>query len=245
MMDDAAQGLRSATHGSLSALPPIRQSSAPTVADQVFDVLQARILRLDLPPRTRISEAEVARQMGVSRQPVREAFKRLAKLGFLTIRPQSSTTVSLISEEAILRARFIRTALEVHTCRLACTALDAAGRTALRGLLEEQRAAVAREDRDQFHALDERFHREICQLSGVGYVWDMIHDSKAHMDRIRMLSLTTASQRVALEEHGVILDAIERQDADAVAAAVTAHLDRILILINEVKAMDHGWFETI
>ena len=68
-------------------LPVIQQSAAPTVADQVFDALKKSILTLELPPGIRISETEVAKKMGVSRQPVREAFKRLAKLGFLLIRP--------------------------------------------------------------------------------------------------------------------------------------------------------------
>lgn len=85
-------------------LPVIRQETPPNVADQVLAVLQQGILTPGLQPSTRISEAEVARKMGVSRQPVGEALKRLAKRGSLLIRPQSCTTVSLISKNAILRA---------------------------------------------------------------------------------------------------------------------------------------------
>lgn len=223
-------------------LPQIRQTELPTVSDQVFAALQQRILTLELPPRTRISEAEVAKRMGVSRQPVREAFKRLARLGFLQIRPQSSTTVGLISEEAVLRARFIRTALEVQTCRLACETLTATDLEALADLIDEQKAAVAAGNRDWFHALDDRFHREICGRAGVGYVWDLIQESKAHMDRIRMLSLSSSSQRQALEEHVAVLDALVARDPDAVAAAMTRHLSRILVLIEEVRSLGHDWF---
>lgn len=229
----------------LTPLPQIRQIATPTVADQVFDELQKRILTLELPPSTRISETEVARKMGVSRQPVREAFKRLEKHGFLLIRPQSSTTVSLISEEAVLRARFIRTALEVHTARTACHTLPETGLADLASLIDAQKAAIKASDKDQFHALDDAFHRGICVGAGVGYVWDMIHDSKAHMDRIRMLSLSTSSQHLALEEHIEILAALSARQPDAAAAAVTKHLDRILVLISEVKALDHRWFADI
>ena len=56
----------------------------PTATDLIFDSLYDRILTLDLPPGARMSEAEVARALGVSRQPVRDAFWRLSKLGFLT-----------------------------------------------------------------------------------------------------------------------------------------------------------------
>ena len=231
--------------GAAVHLPQIRQTERPTVADQVFDELQRRILRLELPPRTRLSEAEVARQMGVSRQPVREAFKRLAKLGFLRIRPQSSTMVSLISEQAVLRARFIRTALEAHTCRTACATLTPAGLGRLSDLISRQKAAITAGDRDLFHALDDQFHRQICVEAGAGYVWDLIHDSKSHMDRIRMLSLNTSSQKLAFDEHVALLAAISAGKPDAAAAEITKHLDRILVLIEEVKAQDHRWFADI
>ncbi|SEN48265.1 transcriptional regulator, GntR family [Pseudorhodobacter antarcticus] len=223
-------------------LPKLARATQPSVADQVFDLLQHRILTLDLPPGTKLSEGEVAGQMGVSRQPVREAFKRLAAQGFLLIRPQRSTTVSLISEAAVLRARFIRTALETHTFRLACTTLTSADIAALRALIDAQKTAITAQDRALFHALDDQFHREVCIRSGVGYAWDLIHDSKAHMDRIRMLSLNSQSQQHALREHIAILDAIEQGNPDAAARAMDSHLSRITTLIAEVKAVNHGWF---
>ncbi|SLN20144.1 GntR family transcriptional regulator [Roseisalinus antarcticus] len=225
------------------ALPVLRQAPQPTVADQVFAALQQRILTLALPPGTRISETEVSQKMGVSRQPVREAFKRLAKLGFLVIRPQSSTTVSLISEDAVLRAQFIRTALEVKTCRTACETRTDAGLARLGDLMEQQKAAIEANDPEVFHALDDAFHIEICRIAGVAYVWDLIQESKAHMDRIRMLTLNTSSQKMAYGEHIAIRDAIAAGDADAAEAAITAHLARITIRIEEVKAQDHSFFQ--
>jgi len=224
------------------SLPVIQTAPQPSVSDQVFDALQQRILTLELPPQTRISEADVSKKMGVSRQPVREAFKRLAKLGFLIIRPQSSTMVSLISERDVLRAKFIRIALEVHTCRTACEVITSEGIGALNDLIAQQRAAVEANDKRLFHALDEAFHREICVQSGVGFVWDLILDSKAHMDRIRMLSLDATSQRLALDEHLVIFEAITNRKPDDAAAAFAQHLSRIDDLIATIKAENHNWF---
>ncbi|GLT12580.1 GntR family transcriptional regulator [Sulfitobacter porphyrae] len=224
------------------SLPVIQPAPQPTVSDQVFNALQQRILTLELPPQTKISEADVSKKMGVSRQPVREAFKRLAKLGFLNIRPQASTMVSLISERDVLRAKFIRIALEVHTCRTACEVITPKGIDALNALIAQQRAAVAANDKRRFHALDDAFHREICVQSGVGFVWDLIHDSKGHMDRIRMLSLDATSQRLALDEHIVILDAIIKRKPEDAAAAFVQHLSRIDDLIATIKAENHSWF---
>ena len=223
-------------------LPSLRPATAPTVADQVFDILQQRILSLDLAPGTRISESDVATQMGVSRQPVREAFKRLAKLGFLHIRPQSGTTVTLISEDSVLKSRFIRLALEVQTCATACDRLAPDGLDRLSQIIDRQRLAISATDRQTFHDLDDAFHRQICVSAGVGFAWEVISENKAHMDRVRMLSLDTASQRRALDEHVAIFDAIRDGDADAAVAAMTAHLSRILTLLAALKTGNHDWF---
>jgi DNA-binding GntR family transcriptional regulator len=223
-------------------LPTLDEPARPSVADQVFETLQQHILSLALPPGRKLSEVEVAGQMGVSRQPVRDAFYRLSKLGFLSIRPQRATTISLISEAAILRAKFIRTALEAETFATACETLTPADLRALQALIDAQADAVRRDARQDFHRLDDQFHREICERSRVGFAWDLIHESKAHMDRVRMLTLSAASQEMALEEHREILDAISRRDSATAIVILRKHLSRIRNLIEQIKAENHSWF---
>jgi len=70
----------------------------------------------------------------------------------------------------------------------------------------------------------------------------MIHDCKAHMDRIRMLSLNAESQKFALAEHIEILDAIARKDPNDAVRAMETHLSRITTLIAEIKSVNHDWF---
>jgi DNA-binding GntR family transcriptional regulator len=224
------------------SFPALKPEQAPTVADQVFKVLHQRILTLELPPKAKISETEVASQMGVSRQPVRESFKRLARLGFLDIRPQSGTTVSLISEEAIEKARFIRTALECEVVRTACDVISDDKLPVLKRLLDGQADAIDRNDRDTFHALDEDFHHALCDLSGLGYVWDLIQEYKAHMDRVRMLSLSATKKSLAFKEHQEIYEAIRDHDPDKAASVMEAHLSRIRVLIDQIKDENHAWF---
>jgi DNA-binding GntR family transcriptional regulator len=222
-------------------LPVIEPIGRPSVADQVFDELRRQILTLELAPGTQLSEQEVARQMGVSRQPVRDAFYRLSKLGFLLIRPQRSTTVTLISEAAVMQARFVRTALEIETVRAAAARLTEADIAALDALIEEQRHAMEAADKPLFHALDDRFHMEVCERSGVGFVWDLVAERKAHTDRVRMLSLSFAS-RLAWEDHLAIMAALKARDADAAADAIRTHLSRIRDQIAFIRAQNHSWF---
>ncbi|HIC64578.1 MAG: GntR family transcriptional regulator [Paracoccus sp. (in: a-proteobacteria)] len=208
------------------ALPALDEARPPSVTDQVYDALYERVIDLTLPPGARLSEAEVATQMGVSRQPVRDAFYRLSQMGFILIRPQRATVVTQISEQAIRQAHFIRNALEIATAREAALRLTPDQHRALDDLIARQDAAIAADDRSGFHALDDRFHHDICAFIGREVVWTLIKENKGHMDRARYLSLSYNAQN-AMQEHRVILRALRDRDPDAAAAAVTDHLSRI------------------
>lgn len=208
---------------------PKKQARTSTVAE-VFRILHTRILTMELPPGHQMSEAELARELGVSRQPVRDAVYRLSQLGLLVVRPQSGTHVSTISTAAVERARFLRTAIETETVREAATKLDAAGLGRLSALIDAQEKAVAAEDHAEFHQLDDAFHREICHAAGRGFSWDRIAEQKAHMDRVRLLTLDVGKAR-ALAEHRGILAALETGDAAAAEREMRAHLAQITSLV--------------
>lgn len=105
-------------------LRPIEETRGPSVTDLVFDALYRQVVELKIEPGTKISEAEVSKLMGVSRQPVRDAFYRLSQLGFLLVRPQRATVVTHISPQAVCEAAFMRTAIELETVRAAALAMD-------------------------------------------------------------------------------------------------------------------------
>ena len=218
----------------------VAAAARTSAADGVFEILHDRILTLDLPPGTKVSEADMAAAMGVSRQPVRDAFYRLAKLGFLTIRPQRATTVSVISTRAVMEAQFVRTAIEAETVRIACAALTTGDLHALQALLDRQGQAVAAGDKPGFHALDDRFHREICERSGHGQVWDIIREQKSQMDRVRFLSLAFASGD-AYGDHLAVFAALAARDVVAAVDLMRQHLGRILAQIRRIRA-EHGQF---
>jgi len=81
------------------------QMARRTSVDEVFDHLRDQILSLELKPGDLISEAEIAARFGLSRQPVRDAFSRLANLDMLLIRPQRATEVRRFSMRQIEKTR--------------------------------------------------------------------------------------------------------------------------------------------
>jgi DNA-binding GntR family transcriptional regulator len=223
----------------LKALEPINR---PSVADSVYEELHRQILSLDLPPGSKMSEADVANALGVSRQPVRDAFYRLSKFGFLTIRPQRATTVSYLSETAVMQARFIRAAIEAETVRVACDKLRVSDFEALDALIEDQRRAVEAKEPLLFHRLDDQFHREICERSGSGFAWEAIRENKAHMDRVRFLSLSFASND-AFSDHVKLLEAIRARDPETAMGVIRLHLARIKQQIRRIRTEHEAFFE--
>jgi len=218
----------------MSPLPLLDDLRPRTVTDQIFDALYTRVVNLTLPPGAKLSEAEVAAQMGVSRQPVRDAFYRLSQLGFIQIRPQRATTVTPISEEAVMQAYFVRSALEDATMRVAAERLTAADLDALDRLIDRQEVAIKSDRRAEFHALDDQFHHDICRAAGLEFVWTLVKDNKGHMDRARYLSLSFGAS-TAFVEHRQILSALRARDPDAAAAAVRHHLSHIERIVARLR----------
>ena len=215
-----------------------------TTADEVFERIYEDILSLTLLPGTRISEAEFAGRLGVSRQPVREAFLRLAKLNFLLVRPQRSTEIRKISEAEVLNAKFIRETMEVAAAELACDRDLSDWLPRLQENLDNQKAAVANLDLPRFHALDDAFHRMICEASGKAFVWELIAENKAHMDRARVLNLKfEEGLAYAYSDHQEIFEALKAGDGVKVKETLQRHLSRIVAALKHIRARNEAYFE--
>jgi len=224
-------------------LTPLPSTLGQTTTEQVFSTLYDAVISLALPPGTKVSEIEIAKQLDVSRQPVRDAFFRMSNLGFLAIRPQRATLITKISEGAVRDAAFIRTAIEVECVRHAMAKLRPEGSAALNESLERQTAALDGTDPGIFHAEDEAFHALICELAGQRHAWQLIQEQKAHMDRVRFLTLSTDRRRVVWAEHKDIVDAIHQGDEVGAEQALRKHLGSFMNVLKKVRQSYPDYFE--
>jgi len=230
-----------------TALPLLEDGSLrqrrSTIAGRVFATVRQAIVQLQLEPGNPLSEADIARQLGVSRQPVREAFIKLADAGLLEIRPQRGTFVRLISRREVENARFIREAIEVAIARRAATEASDADLDAMDVLIEGQRTVAARTDMPAFLRLDEMFHQTIARSCGCDDAWRVLEDLKAQMDRVRYLSLEEATPlAVIIEQHAGIARALRDRSADAAEAAMRRHLFEILTSLPKLAAEHPAYF---
>ncbi len=204
-----------------------------TIGSRVYDTVRQAIVQLQFRPGNPLSEAEIARQLGVSRQPVREAFIKLAEAGLVQIRPQRGTMITRISTDAVMDARFVREAIEADVVKLVVERCDAAIRTELLNQIERQKR-VADDDSDGFVKLDELFHRTLAEMAGKSYAWRVIEEVKAQMDRVRYLSVEKLHVRLLISQHEEIVSGIVDHDAPRAEAAMRRHLREILKSLPEV-----------
>jgi DNA-binding GntR family transcriptional regulator len=215
-----------------------------SIAPQVLRQLRQAIIQGELPPGTVVSEAEIARRLGVSRQPVREAFIKLQEAGLLSVRPQRGTVVQRISLEAVHGARFVREAVEAAIARAAAEARSPDLAVRLEALIAEQEAAAGRADAVGFLSLDEAFHRAIAEGVGLAFAWTSLEVIKAQMDRVRFLSFEGATPLPELiRQHRAIAEAIAAGRADAAEAAMRTHLREILASLPRIAAAHPDFFE--
>ena len=210
------------------ALPPLgltfdRRRSA---SDQIYEALKKAIVSLRLAPGASISENRICRQIGVSRTPVRSALIRLVEDGLIEVYPQKGSLVAPIKLSAVRDNHFIRKALELAVLARAAEVWTADVSARSHEIVARQAKALARQDIDSFHSLDEAFHAGICAAAGLQGVWSTILIAKARVDRVHRLASTEGRLRQVVVEHRDILDALDAGDAQRAGERLDYHLER-------------------
>ncbi|MDY8110313.1 GntR family transcriptional regulator [Fulvimarina sp. 2208YS6-2-32] len=212
------------------------------VGPQLLKALRAAIIQSELKPGIRLSEQDVAQRFGLSRQPVREAFIRLADEGLLEIRPQRGTFVRRISQDAVMDGRFMREAIEADLVKVVAHQSDRALVADLRRLVMQQ-SATAEGDAVAFMPLDESFHRLIAEAAGRSRTWNVLQQIKAQMDRVRFLTTAEFPKGRLIAQHTAIVSAIEAGDVSAAEDAMRSHLRKVLVDLPAIMAAHPEYFE--
>jgi DNA-binding GntR family transcriptional regulator len=219
-------------------------SAIEAVGPQVYRILREQIIQAELMPGERVSEAEIAKGLSVSRQPVREAFIKLSEEGLVQVLPQRGTYVTRISAASVRDVRFVREAIEADIVRQVASERVA-------GTIEELREQIARQkqvpqdDRTAFLRLDELFHHTLAAAAGRAYAWSVIESVKAQMDRVRFLSVDDMQVGRLIEQHERIVDAIAAGDVGGAEQALRTHLREILKSLPEIARSQAEFFDGV
>jgi DNA-binding GntR family transcriptional regulator len=211
---------------SATALEPLEPRA--TLAHTTADALRERILSGHFAPGERLVEAEIARQLGISRGPVREAMAKLREEALVRDEPHRGWFVSELTADDIREIYELRSAIEARAARLIIERDDAAAFAELGALFDRLREAAKADDRDRFAQLDYEFHETLTRLSGNRRLHRVFVNQAGFLRTLLRLEITTQYESLdgILSEHEHLLKEIQSRDRARAEAACELHLEQ-------------------
>lgn len=199
--------------------------SRVVLSDQIKEYIVNTILSGEFQPGDRIVESALARQLGVSQAPVREAIRDLVLLGFLESEPYKGTSVRSFSSDELWEVYTVRGALESLAARLAARRMTEADIEALEEILEEMLKAAEEDDREQIVFLDNAFHETILRISGNNLLYQLWKSLEFGRWTIVTYSVSEHEPLYLAVRHRELLEAFKTRDPQAATQAMQHHLE--------------------
>lgn len=192
----------------------------------VYDALRSAVMRCQLQPGKRLIIEDIARELGVSPIPVREALRILQSEGLVQSIPHTGSIVAPISRESVVETFTVLEGLEVVATRAATQQLHSRDLQSLTSLLAEMDAAVQSDETDLWPTLNTRFHTSIVRVTGMPTLLEMTERMFDRWDRIRCHYFTgVLYHRIgrSQQEHHDIVRAMGDRDYARLEQLVKAH----------------------
>jgi len=195
------------------------------LSDSVYETLLDAIISGQIPPGTIVSELSLAKELDVSRTPVHDALRQLAKDGLIEQRAGRRAVIASFSKDDVYDIFEMRKLLETAAVRRAATRIDRATLARLRQLGEELQTNGNPDTwMTRWADFDEEFHDAIAKASGSARLWqDVIRYRLLHRGFNKLVT-TVDGLQAALKEHFSILEALEKRDPEAASQAMADHI---------------------
>ena len=209
-----------------------------TLGDQVYLALRDRIIAGRHAPGEFLREIELANALGVSRTPVREAFARLAREGFVERLARRGYRVPVEPVSRLLELYPIVASLEVLAAELALPQIDPRLLGELRALNRRMEACVQRHDGPAGIALNHEFHRLLSSRCGNKRLCELLDELRSQVLRLEYWSADqTPHAEEAIRQHDELIDALERLEYDAALKLLRQNrLQTYFAFVSEVGA---------
>lgn len=206
--------------------------NSESVVDRVYGELRSMAIRFEFKPGERLHEGDLAKRLGVSRTPLREALHRLNIEGFLRISPGRGFFCRELDAQEIFDLYELRKSLEVAAVRLSAERASDADIDTLYNALDDAGLIATDSAETERVELDEKFHERLMMLSGNAEMLHVLRNVNARIRFVRRTDMTIANRMSTQQEHRLVLDRLRERDADGAAAILTQHIDRRIDRIN-------------
>jgi len=198
-----------------------------TIRKKVYNHLREQILRGEIGPHERLIETKIAKGIGTSRTPVREALHSLELEGLIESIPRVGYKVKPISDQEVGEICEIRCTIENLAARWAVEKARERLIKELRKNIDLAEERVSRGEVGAFVELDAQFHEIIARLSGSKRLLELCQTLRRHMLRYRVESIYLPGTALrAIEGHKGILKAIENGYPEGIPQAIRSHLEQ-------------------
>lgn len=196
------------------------------IRKQVYEHLRNQILSQAFEPSSRLVEAQIAHEIGISRTPVREALHLLEKDGFIESIPRVGYKVKQLDWNELDQIFEIRRVNETLACRWAIEKIGERDLKALEKNLTQTALIVSKGQPNLFLKYDEEFHEILGRASGSLHLLELCKQLRRLMLRYRAASLRDMQAvQTALEDHARILDLLKKRDEPGLEQALIDHLN--------------------
>ena len=194
--------------------------------EEIYRRLKEAIYRRHIRPSSKLAEETIAQRLGVSRTPVRAAFKKLAHEGFVKIIPKKGTFVIQPTLEEIQQAFAVRILLEEETAFWAAQKIRDDEIPVFHALLEEEKALFAARDLENYYHFNDDFHYRIARLSGNPILYQFVRTIVSRTTIFLLLFDPFFQMEInpSIDEHLHIVEALAAKDPEACRRAMGQHL---------------------
>ncbi len=210
-----------------------------TLPQTIAERLRELITEGALAPGSRLNERALGDRLGVSRTPLREAFRLLAADGLVDLEPNRGARVVTLSERDIRELFELMGALEALAGELASARITDADVAELKALTFEMLACHARSDLPAYYRINRAIHDRIALAAGNEMLWRTYGTLNRRIQNLRFRSnFDRAKWDLAAREHVRMVELLERRDAAGLAALLRGHLARKCDAVLEVLARE-------
>lgn len=186
-----------------------------TLREKILENIRDSILKGTLKAGERVSEPDLAERYGISRTPIREAFRQLESEGYLTVVPRKGAVVTALSERDVEEFYSIKSILEGYAARLAAENLTDKDIERLETINERLAKLASAGDVKTFFRVHNEFHEQFIRASGNEKLLELIQQLLKKFDRLRIASLSLPGRmEISVQEHVKIIDAFKKRDGD-------------------------------
>jgi len=209
----------------LAPHPTIALLQTSSLTSVVQGELERMILSGELAPGTKLTEVALAARLGVSRGPLREAFRMLEEAGLVRTEKNRGVFVRTLPVDEAIEIFDLRAAMEAFVGRRLAASITPPQLKEVRALVERMEQAVKAKDAAAYHRLNLQFHDRLVELAGNGRLTSTYRRLIKELSLFRRLNLNSAAQMpLSIGEHRQIVKAIAAGNAEAAARAMHDHV---------------------